>query len=360
MKVATSIVLGNEASAELASEAVANAMRKADISIANSVLLLLTSEFAGNPQAAIRAAAKTANCTQVMGCSTTGIFTEDDWVLDAPAAAVMVFGGNVSLELAKHNHTNQPLLTLTAPNAINSSWLNNGNKRFGGVSGDAIGQGPFSVWQNAKGDVTGHIEAFFSNVKVATKASHGLQLLTQPQQIQQTNRFDLTLLNHQAPLGSLQKAWKSHSKGHDPVPLHLVIAAYADSAEAIVQGEYNQTTIICCDEDNGSVTLAQPLSAGQFLSWSLRDTSAAEADITLMTHELTRELGNAPDFALLFSCLGRGPYFYEGIDRDLKIITQTFPHMPLLGFYGNGEIAYINGSNQLLPYSTVLSLFSRQ
>ncbi len=134
MKVATSIVIGNEATADLASEAVKNAMRKADISIANSVLLLLTSEFAGNPQAAIRAAAKAANCTQVMGCSTTGIFTEDDWVIDAPAAAVMVFGGNVSLELPKHNHTNQPLLTLTAPNAINSSWLNNGRKRFGGVS----------------------------------------------------------------------------------------------------------------------------------------------------------------------------------------------------------------------------------
>jgi len=271
-----------------------------------------------------------------------------------------VFGGNISLGLPKHNHTNQPLLTLTAPNAINSSWLNNGSKRFGGVSGDAIGQGPFSVWQNAKGDVTGHIEAFFSGVKVATKTSHGLQILTQPQQIQQTNHFDVTLLDHQAPLSSLQKAWKSHSKSNDPVPLHLVIAIYADSAEELLQGKYDQTTVICCDEENGSVTLAQTLEAGQFLSWSLRDPAVAEADITMIADELAEELGNPPDFALLFSCLGRGPYFYEGTDRDLKVITQAFPHMPLLGFYGNGEIAHINGSNQLLPYSAVLSLFSRQ
>lgn len=357
MKVATSIVTGSEASAELASEAVANAMRKADISIAHGVLLLLTSEFAGNPQAAIKAAAKTANCMQVMGCSATGIFTEDDWVLDTPAAAAMVFGGGISLELPINNHTHQPLLTLTAPNAINSSWLDDGSRRYGGVSGDAIGQGPFSVWQNAKGNVSGYIEAFFSGVNVETRVSNGLQLLTQPQIVEQTNRFDLTLLNGQAPLSSLQKAWKSHSKSFDPVPLHLVIATYADSAEAITRGEYNQTTIICCDEDNGSVTLAQPLKAGQFLSWSLRDTSVAEASVRLMTHELTEKLG-APDFALLFSCLGRGPYFYDGVDRDLKVITQAFPHMPLLGFYGNGEIAYSNGSNQLLPYSAVLSLFS--
>jgi small ligand-binding sensory domain FIST len=358
MKVATSIVLGNQPSADLASKAVSNAMRKADITIANSVLLLLTSEFAGNPQAAIKAAAKAANCTQVMGCSATGIFTEEDWVLDAPAAAAMVFGGDISIELPKNNPHHQPLLTITAPNAINSTWLNNGNQRYGGVSGDAIGQGPFSVWQNAKGEVAGHIEAYFSGVKIATGTSHGVQLLTQPQQIQQTNNFDLTLLNQHAPLGSLQKAWKSHSKGHEQVPLHLIIAIYADNAEAIAQGNFNQTTIISFDEENGSITLAHSLTAGQFLCWALRDTTVAEADFTVMAHHVAEELANPVDFALMFSCLGRGPYFYNGIDRDLKVITQTFPRMPLLGFYGNGEIAHINGSNQLLPYSAVLSLFS--
>jgi len=358
MKVATSIVLGKEASADLAAKAVANAMQKADISIANSVLLLLTSEFAGNPQQAIKAAAKAANCMQVMGCSATGIFTEEDWVLDAPAAAAMVFGDSVSLELPNRNTGNQPLLTLTAPNAINSIWLNNSRQRYGGVSGDAIGQGPFSVWQNAKGEVSGYVEAFFSGVKVATGTSHGVQLLTQPQQIQQTEQFDLLQLNHQPALNGLQKAWQSHSRSAETVPLHLIIALYADSAEAITAGNFNQTTIISCNEAEGSITLAQPLQAGQFLSWSLRATEVAEADITILADSLAGELGSKPGFGLMFSCLGRGPYFYDGVDRDLKVITKTFPGMPVLGFYGNGEIAYIDGNNRLLPYSAVLSLFS--
>lgn len=358
MKVATSIALGKEASADLAARAVSNAMQKADISIASSVLLFLTSEFAGNPHEAIKAAAKAANCMQVMGCSATGIFTEEDWILDVPAAAVMVFGDGVSLELPKNNISNQPLLTLSAPNAINSTWLNNSNQRYGGVSGDAIGQGPFSVWQNAKGDVSGYVEAFFSGVNIATGTSHGVQLLTQPEQIQQSDQFDLIQLNHLPPLNGLQEAWKAHSKKEEAVPLHLVIALYADSAEAIAQGNFNQTTIISCDEASGSITLAQPLQAGQFLSWSIRATSAAEADITMLTSHLTEQLGSTPEFGLLFSCLGRGPYFYNGIDRDLKVITKTFPNMPVLGFYGNGEIAYLNGDNRLLPYSAVLSLFS--
>ncbi len=358
MKVATSIVIGNQATPDLAARAVAQAMKKADLTIANSVLLLLTSEFASAPQAAIRAAAKTANCIKIMGCSATGIFTEDDWVIDAPAAAAMVFGDDVSLQLPAPNQPNEPIFTLSAPNAINSTWLNNGNMRFGGISGDAIGHGPFSVWQNAKGDVAGYVEAVFKGTKVATKASHGLQFLTQPQKVEQVQDYDLLALGGQKSLNSLQKAWALHNKSNEPVPLHLIMAVYADSPGAIFSGNYNQTNLISHDDDYDSITLAHTLQSGTYLSWGLRNPLVAEADLTLVTHQLMQELDGNADFGLLFSCLGRGPYFYGGLDRDLNVITEQLPDMPLLGFYGNGEIASINGSNQLLPYSAVLSLFS--
>lgn len=358
MKVATSIVLGNHATPELAGEAVRQAMHKAGIQVANSVLLLLTSEFASNPQPAIKAAAKAANSLQVIGCSATGIFTEEDWVLDAPAAAVMVFGEEVSLQLPSVNHELQPLLTLTAPNAINSTWLNNGNQRYGGVSGDAIGQGPFSVWKNAKGEVSGYVEAFFTGVTMASQASHGLRLLTTPQQVEQTSHYDVLKIDHVEALSSLQKAWKYHSKSDDPVPLHLIMATYADDAASINNGQYNLTTVISHDDDNGSITLAHTLKPGQYLSWGLRDKETAAADFMLTTQKVAATLGKRPDFGLLFSCLGRGPYFYGGIERDLKVLKQTFPEMPLLGFYGNGEITSIQGINQLLPSSAVLSLFA--
>lgn len=359
-KAATSIAIGNSASPDLAAQAVHEAMRKADIKVANSVLLLLTSEFAAAPQDAIKAAAKAASCTQVMGCSASGIFTEDDWVLDAPAAAAMVFGGDFHLMPPSSAPAHEPLLTLTAPNAINSTWLNNSHARYGGVSGDAIGQGPFSVWQNAKGEVSGHVEAYIAGACAVTACSHGLRRLSQPQRISQTALFDVLTLDQQSALSTLQKAWKFHSKSEDTLPLHMMMAAYADSAEAILKGDFNQTSIIAYDEDNHSVTLAQPLQTGQFLSWCLRDNQVAESDMSLICNRMASSLREAPQFGLMFSCLGRGPYFYNGIDRDLEIVKHTFPHMPLLGFYGNGEIAKVNGQNQLLPYSAVLSLFTSQ
>lgn len=357
MTVATSIVLGRQASPSLVTQAVNNAMAKAGITSANAVLLLLTSEFASNPLPAIKAAAKAAGCTQVTGCSATGIFTEEDWVLDTPAVAVMVFGGDIKLELAQFNHDNQPLLTLAAPSAINSHWLSQ-HCRYGGISGDATGHGPFSVWQNAKGDVTGHVEVFFSNVNIVTKAVHGLTLISMPQQVQVSHQFDLLELGKQKALNSLQKAWKKHHADQASFPLHLLMAVYADNPESIEQGSYQQTTIINCDETDERITLAHTVAVGQYLSWAFRDVNNAEADMQQSTNTLALTLDRVPDFGLLFSCLGRGPYLYNGVDLDLNVITKRFPSMPLLGFYGNGEIACINGQNQLLPYSTVLSLFS--
>lgn len=359
MKVATSIAIGNHATPELATAAVTEAMQKADLTVANSVLLLLTSEFASAPQAAIRAAAKAANCLRIMGCSATGIFTEEDWVIDAPAAAAMVFGNDVALQSPDIHLKSQPVFTLSAPNAINSTWLNNGNIRFGGVSGDAIGHGPFSVWQNAKGDVTGYVEAVFQGTRVATRASHGLQVLTQPQKIERVKDYDLLSISGQKSLHGLQKAWKMHSKSNEPIPMHLIMAIYADTPDAILKGDYLQTNLISHDEDAASITLAHTLESGIYLSWGLRSPLVAQADLAVVTQQLVTELGSRPDFGLLFSCLGRGPYFYGGIDRDLETITEQLPHTPLLGFYGNGEIASIAGSNQLLPYSAVLSLFSQ-
>ena len=357
MKVATSIVLGSKATPALVAEAVNNAMQKADISVASSVILLLTSEFAADPQPAITAAAKAANCTQVFGCSATGIFTEEDWVLDSPAVAVMVFGGHISIQNTNLQNNSQALLTISAPNAINSTWLNDGHTRYGGVSGDAVGQGPFSVWQHAKGGNTGKIDAYISGVNLATKASHGFKLLTKPKRIQKVNDFDVELVDNKLPLTALQKAWATLSKSEDPIPLHLLMAIYANSAESINRGEFKQTNLISADESSGCITLAQTLEVDQYLCWGLRDQKAAETDLLLTTQQLIKELGTTPDFGFMFSCLGRGP-FYDGIDHDLKVIAQQLPNMPLIGFYGNGEIANIAGENQLLPYSAVLSLFA--
>lgn len=359
MTVATGLSIGSEASAELARQAVAQAMERANIKVAGNVLLILTSEFARDPLPALRAAAKAANCMQVMGCSATGLFTEDDWVLDAPAAAAMVFSDCATFEQPSSTDASQLLLTLAAPNAINTTWMTTPGIRFGGVSGDATGQGPFSVWQHGKGVAQGHCETSVHGVRGAVAAAHGLRVLNMPKPVTALSGHDLLALDGKKALYSLHNA----REGFEALPMHYIMAVFADSAEAISEGNYQIAPLVSGNEDDMSVTLAKQLKTGQFLSWAIRDTDTALADLQQTAINLEVNLAARPDFALFFSCLGRGPYFYGGMDRDLSMLTTKFPRMPIIGFYGNGEIApavhgHLNGC-ELLEYSAVLGLFSQ-
>ena len=360
----------SDLAAQLVTQAVASAMKKADISIASSVLLFLTSEFANDPQSAIKAAAKTANCTQIIGCSATGIFTDEDWVLDSPAAAAMVFSGDISLESVREHVDNQLLLTLTAPNAINTTWLNNKGTRFGGVSGDAIGHGPFSVWANGKGTVQGHCEITLKYTRGAVAATHGLRFLSTPQRITACEGHDIYKLGNTSALDSLQTAWESVNDSNENLPYHQLMAVYLDEyvqdGDQIENGNYSLATLIGGNEAKQSITLAKCLQKNQWLCWAIRNIEAAEADFKKTALKLGKQLGEqlsgelgdtAPDFGLLFSCLGRGPYLYGIQDKDLLSLNTLYPNMPFIGFYGNGEIAPINGKNELLQYSAVLGLF---
>ncbi len=370
MKVATGLAIGREANPNLAAQAVKQAMQAADITIASSVLLFLTSEFARDPVPALRAAAKAASCTQIMGCSAPGIFTEQDWILDVPAAAALVLSGGVSLAHPSAQNTNQLLLTLAAPNAINTTWMSGAGIpvpgiRFGGVSGDAIGQGPFSVWQNGKGVVAGHCEAVLQGVKGVVAAAHGLRMLSTPKLVTKAEAHDVQTLADKPALTVLQRACDSINES---IPLHRMMAVYAESAEAIAAGDYQLAVLVSGNDNDQSTTLSKCIEDGQFLCWAIREAEAAQEDLQQTAVNLNSRLRlqtnnkAQPDFGLLFSCLGRGPYFYGGVDRDLSLLRAQFPNMPLIGFYGNGEIAPNNfkqdGGSELLAYSAVLGLFS--
>lgn len=360
MKAATGLATSHTASEDLARQAVSAAMEKAGLSIAGSVLLFLTPEFARAPQPALRAAAKAASCTQIIGCSAAGILTEEDWVLDAPAAAAMVFGDGESLMPVRAPEPEEMLLTLAAPNALHTEWLDEPGRRFGAISGDATGQGPFKVWQGGKVVENGRCEVAIHGASGVVGVSQGVRPLSrQPFEITKASGFDVQSLGGQPALNVLARELPLELREHDPVPLHLIMAGitYGDPASAIAEGRFRLAPIISANPEEKSLTLSARLSPGEQLFWALRQPLAAESDMRQTLERLLQELGEEPDFGLLFPCMGRGPYFYGGVDRDLQLIQKQLPGMPLIGFYGNGEIVPFNGSNQLFQYAAVLGLF---
>jgi len=356
LKVGTGLAKGKLASPALATEAVLQAMQKAGERQPSMVLLYLTSEFASNPQPAIMAAARAASTTQIIGCSASGIFTEDEWVLDGPAVVAMVFSDNVLSSQVQAIQTSQAVLTLAAPSALNSTWLISSQARFGGVSGDATGHVPFSVWQHGKGATTGYCEFGIQHGEIRLGVSHGLQALSSPRRVTASDGYTLQSIANLPALDCLLASCKNLRHDKDGLPYHTLMVAYARHALGFETNDYHLASLVMADDQTHTVTLSRPIAKGDWVRWMQRDADTAATEMALMAKSLN-QTATPPVFGLLFSCLGRGPYFYRGDDADLTAIKAEFPQVPLIGFYGNGEIAPMAGNNTLLPYSAVLGLY---
>ncbi len=358
MKVASGLAQGRHPEPALAGAAVAEAMARADLGHARAVLLYLTAEFAHDPQPAITAAARAANCLQVAGCTAAGVFSDADWVLDAPAAAALVLGDGLSLQTAGGSETSSPLLTYAAPSALDMHWLMSGGARFGGVSGDASGQGPYSVWSGGHAHHEARCELALAGCDMQVGVTQGIRLLSQPAVVQRSDGNELLQVGGLPALTSLVQELPLSQRGAKHLPSHSLMAGviYGEPRDALEEGRFHLLPVLSVDEERRSVTIAGPLPAGAEMFWAQRQPRAAEQDLTRMLERMAGARIDPPRFGLLFSCMARGPLFYGGVDRDLQIMKQRFPAMPFIGFYGNGEMAHLDGANRLLQSSLVLGL----
>lgn len=361
MKVGTGFAQGCQPVPELAAWAVSQAMDRAGLDIANGVLLFLSEDFAQNPQPALQAAAAAASTTQVSGCSAPGIFTQDEWVLDSSAAAALVLGDGAAISTARSQEEDRLLLTLAAPNALNASWLQWPGQRFGGVAGDATGHGRFSVWANGKGVSCGYADLMLQGMRGVVDVAHAIKPLGLPQQVDHVVGFDVLAISGQPAWVNLAQMLDHHGMARDQgIPCHRLMAMLAESEAAYRRGEYHLVPLLSADVQAQSVTLATKMTQGTWLAWGMLDRDAAQQQLAITIQSMHAKLHGEPVFGLVFSCLARGPHLYDGVEQEIALLKHCYPGLPLIGFYGNGEIAPIHGRNVLCQHSVVLSLFTAE
>lgn len=365
MKVGTGLARGRQPLPGLAAQAVRQALGRAGLDIANGVLLFLSEDFARDPQPALRAAAMAASTTQVSGCSALGIFTQEEWVLDGAAAAALVLGDGAAISLARGQQEGI-LLTLAAPNAFNLSWMESRGICVGGVAGDATGHGQFSVWGNGKALTHGYCELVLAGTAGVVDVAHAVKPLGVPLRIEQASQHDLLVLSTQS--GFRQSAWLSLASTLDGqainyqsgIPCHRVMLMLAEDEAGLSRGECQLIPIVGADAAAQSVTLTKEAMPGNWCAWGILDRDAAQQHLAAKIDSMSTCLRNEPAFGLMFSCLARGPHFYDGVDQDLALLKRYYPGMPVIGFYGNGEIAPVNGCNALWQNSVALGLFTAE
>jgi small ligand-binding sensory domain FIST len=122
-------------------------------------------------------------------------------------------------------------------------------------------------------------------------------------------------------------------------------------------GEYLVRNIVAADPDTGVLAVSDRVEEGQSIVLAHREAASARGDLRRMLEELSPDrTGLSYRFGLYFNCLARGRSLYDEDGVDLGLIGETFPGVPVLGFFCNAEIAPLRGTNQLFTYSGVLLL----
>lgn len=333
MKAGSALVAGHRPEAELAQAAVEAALAAAGLQRADNVILFLTHDFNRHAQPAVLAAARAAGCLAVSGSTASGLFTERGWQLDQPAAAALVYAaptGELSAESA--------LLSFSGHGRLPFEWQD-GSARVGLLDTDA------AVWSHGRTADNACAEFRLPGLTARLARSSGLRLLGEPLPVDQCAGYELRRVGGHSAVDSLRRALPAELR--ERPPLHHIAALRQADAPGIA--------ILSANAD-GSLTLAENLSDGEAITWAIRQPLAAEQD---MRDALTAAVNpeKRPNFALMFSCIGRGPLFYGDDDRDLVAFRDTFPDTPLLGAYGTGQIAPLAGRNQLFQNTALTLLF---
>ncbi|MBK7646281.1 MAG: FIST C-terminal domain-containing protein [Betaproteobacteria bacterium] len=333
MKAASALVAGHRPEPELAHAAVQAALATAGLERADNVILFLSRDFSRHPQPAVLAAARGAGCLSVSGCTASGLFTERGWQLDQPAAAALVFSSP-----SRHAEQDSPILSFTGHGRLPFEWQDDA-PRAGLLDADAV------AWSHGRTTDNACAEFRLPGLQTRLVCARGLRLLGEAQAVERCQHYELSQIGGHSAVDSLRRVLPAELR--DNLPLHQIAALRHPDDPGIA--------LLSANAD-GSLTLADSFSEGETITWAIRQPLAAE-------HEMRQALTSAvnrkkpPNFALMFSCIGRGPLFYGDDDRDLVAFRETFPDTPLLGAYGTGQIAPLAGRNRLLHNTALTLLF---
>ena len=357
--VATGFSYGTHPINAHAIKAVEIAMQKAGLKQAESVLLFMTHDYIDDPDSAVRLAARTAGCVQVAGAIGFGILTEEDWLLDSPGVAAMVFGPGCGLA-PRNAIPHNSVLAISTQTGFDAGWLHDPVPHIGAIASDPIGQGDYRVWSNGRVQESGRTSLGIGHANAGFAIAQSFKMLTQPHRINMSDGLDVINIDDIPALDLLLDSLPEEFRNQPTIPLHQLLSGvvFGNPANAIKEGRFHLDHIISTNPESHSITVTSELQTNEHMFLAIRDTYAAELGMQEAIETAQKKLGSQPDFGLLFPCFGRGPSFYGGRDRDIEILADAFPGMPFIGFYGNGEIGPMMDGNHTYQYSASLGLFS--
>ncbi|HJU03587.1 MAG TPA: FIST N-terminal domain-containing protein [Nitrospiraceae bacterium] len=141
--------------------------------------------------------------------------------------------------------------------------------------------------------------------------------------------------------------------------LHLGIAI-DEQGNRFERGDFLVRNLIGADRSSGSVAIGDLVKEGQSVQFQVRDAQSASEDFHLLLASARSRQHAPPQGALIFSCCGRGRGLFGRPHHDVTVLRERAGEIPIAGFFAQGEIGPIGGSNFLHGYTASVALFSEK
>ena len=117
--------------------------------------------------------------------------------------------------------------------------------------------------------------------------------------------------------------------------------------------DYMVRNLVGVDEERQLLGIGALLDEHRSILFCRRDADSARADLARMLKGLHGRAGDAPAGGIYASCVARGPNLFGPGSEELKMIEAELGDVPLVGFFGSGEISH----DRLYTQTGILTLF---
>lgn len=232
---------------------------------------------------------------------------------------------------------------------------------IGGLAGGGHDQGENRLVLNDEVYDDGLVGVALSGpLSIRTIVSQGCRPIGDPYVVTRAEHNVIYELGGSPALERLQTVFESlpgdqRRIAHQALHLGIVIDEHRARFE---RGDFLVRNLIGADRTSGSVAIGDRVQEGQTVQFHLRDAQAASEDLNLLLAADRARHPNPPLGALLFSCCGRGRGLFGRPHHDTMTVRERMGGMPVAGFFAQGEIGPVGGSNFVHGYTASLALFS--
>jgi small ligand-binding sensory domain FIST len=243
------------------------------------------------------------------------------------------------------------------------TWLREWNSAFrgtpvlGGLASGPQGEEDVTVFGPTIGQTSDALAIALDGVRIETVVSQGCRPIGEALPVTRADEHLLFELGSRPAYQVLEQAFNTLAEADKQLARGNLFAGLVvdEYKEQFTRGDFLVRNILGADPATGAVVVGAHPRTGQTLQYQLRDAASADEELkALLTPLAARE--EKPIASLLFCCNGRGKNLFGSPDHDAKAVVNALGAAPSAGFFCNGEIGPVSGSNFLHGYTASIGL----